>query len=97
MFVADDAKFLSEPMYQTFKNVVDEDFSSDFASYSGKALLCWGAADTATPLSSAKTMNNLIEDSALKVYDGDHYFFMTHAEQVSKEIENTFLKTMEHA
>ncbi|EDZ61307.1 2-hydroxy-6-oxohepta-2,4-dienoate hydrolase [Sulfurimonas gotlandica GD1] len=96
MFVADDAKYLSEPMYQTFKNVVDEDFSDDFAAYNGKALLCWGVGDTATPLSSAQKIDALINDSTLKVYDGDHYFFMTHAEQVSKEIQATFLKTLEH-
>ena len=42
-FVAQDAKKLSEPMYQTFKNVVDEDLSDEFSNYSGKALLCWGS------------------------------------------------------
>jgi pimeloyl-ACP methyl ester carboxylesterase len=94
LFVADDAKSLSEPMYQTFKNVVDEDFSDDFAVYNGKALLCWGESDTATPLSSAKKINELINDSILKVYDGDHYFFMTHAKEVSREIEDIFLKTL---
>lgn len=94
LFVADDAKSLSEPMYQTFKNVVDEDFSHEFSSYSGKALLCWGESDTATPLSSAKKIDELIKDSKLSVYDGDHYFFMKHAEEVSKEIEETFLKTL---
>jgi pimeloyl-ACP methyl ester carboxylesterase len=94
LFVADDAKSLSEPMYQTFKNVVDEDFSDDFAAYNGKALLCWGAEDTATPLSSAQKINELIDDSVLKVYDGDHYFFMIHAQEVSKEIENIFLKSL---
>ncbi|NOR58595.1 MAG: alpha/beta fold hydrolase, partial [Sulfurimonas sp.] len=96
MFVADDAKYLSEPMYQTFKNVVDEDFSSEFANYNGKALLCWGRDDTATPLTSAGVIDDLIEDSTLKVYDGDHYFFMTYADEVSREIESTFLKTLEH-
>ena len=39
LFVADDAKSLSEPMYQTFKNVVNEDFSDEFSSYGGTALL----------------------------------------------------------
>lgn len=94
LFVADDAKSLSEPMYQTFKNVVDEDFSDDFASYGGKALLCWGEADTATPISSAQKINELIKDSTLKVYDGDHYFFMIHAQEVSREIEDVFLKSL---
>ena len=94
LFVADDAKSLSESMYQTFKNVVDEDFSDKFRSYDGKALLFWGRDDTATPLHSAKSIDTLIKDSTLKVYDGDHYFFMKYAEDISKNIEQTFLKIL---
>lgn len=95
-FVASDAKKLSEPMYQTFKNVVDEDFSDEFSRYDGKALLCWGKDDTATPISSANRIKELIKDSSLVVYEGDHYFFMNHAKDVSKNIEESFLKTLEH-
>ena len=95
-FVANDAKKLSEPMYQTFKNVVNEDFSKEFAAFEGKALLCWGREDTATPLSSGKKIEKLIPDATLKVYDGDHYFFMHHARDVAANIEKTFLKTLEH-
>lgn len=95
-FVADDAKKLSEPMYQTFKNVVDEDFSKEFASFGGKALLCWGVNDTATPLSSAKKIDKLVKDSSLITYEGDHYFFLNHAKDVAQNIEKTFLKTLEH-
>ncbi len=94
LFVAEDAKSLSKQMYQTFKNVVDEDFADEFSTYSGKALLCWGKEDTATPLSSAQKIDELINDSKLVVYEGDHYFFMTQAKEVSKEIETTFLKTL---
>ncbi|MEA1893070.1 MAG: alpha/beta hydrolase [Campylobacterota bacterium] len=94
MFVADDAKSLSKHMYETFKNVVDEDFSEEFSLYSEKALLCWGRDDTATPLSSAKKIDELIKDSKLVVYDGDHYFFMTHAQEISCEIEEIFLITL---
>ena len=93
-FVAEDAKTLSEPMYQTFKNVVDEDFLKEFSEYNGKALICWGKDDTATPLSSAQKIDEAIKDSTLKVYDGDHYFFMNHAEEISKEVETTFLSTL---
>ncbi|MDO8453965.1 MAG: alpha/beta hydrolase [Sulfurimonas sp.] len=96
LFVADDAKNLSEPMYQTFKNVVNEDFKNEFALYGGKALLCWGEKDSATPLSSAKKINSLIKNSTLKVYEGDHYFFMNQAKDISENIEATFLKTLEH-
>lgn len=96
LFVADDAKTLNEPMYETFKNVVNEDFSYEFSRYEGKALLFWGKDDTATPLSSAQKINNLVEDSSLKVYEGDHFFFMNTAEDISKNIQETFLKTLEH-
>ncbi|MEK6659237.1 MAG: alpha/beta hydrolase [Campylobacterota bacterium] len=95
-FVANDAKKLSEPMYQTFKNVVDENFSDEFSSYKGKALLCWGRDDTATPISSANKIDKLIKDSKLIVYEGDHYFFMNHAKDISDNIEKIFLKTLEH-
>jgi len=95
-FVAEDAKTLSEHMYQTFKNVVDEDFSKEFSEYHGKALLCWGEEDTATPLSSAKKIEKLIEDSKLIVYEGDHFSFLQHAKDISSKIEETFLETLGH-
>jgi pimeloyl-ACP methyl ester carboxylesterase len=94
LFVADDAKELNEYMYQTFKNVVDEDFSKEFENYNGKALICWGKSDTATPLSSGEKIAKLIKDSTLEVYDEDHYFFMQNAVDISKKIEATFLQTL---
>jgi non-heme chloroperoxidase len=94
LFVAEDAKALSKPMYETFKNVVNEDMSKEFAAYKGKALLCWGKDDTATPLSSAKKIDALVQDSKLEIYEGDHYFFMQNAEDISKKVEATFLATL---
>ncbi len=94
LFVADDAKALSEYMYQTFKNVVNEDFAQMFQSYKGKALLFWGKDDTATPLSSAHKIEALVEDAQLEVYAGDHYFFMKNAEDISQKIEKIFLETL---
>ena len=96
MFVAEDAKQLSEIMYQTFKNVVNEDLTSDFKEYSGKALLCWGKDDTATPLYTAEKMTELIADSRLAVFEGDHYFFMQQADAVAKEVETTVLQMLQH-
>ena len=93
LFVADDAKELSEYMYQTFKNVVNEDFSDEFAKFDAKALLFWGKDDTATPLDSAKKIEALIKDAKLEVYEGDHYFFMKNAQDISTKIETAFLKT----
>jgi len=96
LFVAEDAKSLSKPMYETFKNVVDEDFSKEFSHFNGKALLCWGDEDTATPMSSANEIDSLINDSKLEVYKGDHFFFMDHSSDISQKIEMTFLQTLGH-
>ena len=94
LFVADDAKELSEYMYQTFKNVVNEDFSDEFAKFDDKALLFWGKDDTATPLESAKKIQQLIPDSQLEIYEGDHYFFMKNAQDISAKIQTAFLETL---
>ena len=85
---SNDVQSMSENMYETFKNVVDEDFSSVFKKHKKETLLLWGDDDTATTLSSAKTINNLIEKSSLKVYNGDHYAFLKHTSEMVKEIEN---------
>lgn len=96
LFRADDAKALSETMYKTFKNVVNEEFSDSFRTFRHKALLCWGKDDTATPLYTAEEINELIADSRLAVFEGDHYFFMQHAEGVAKEIEQSILEMHQH-
>jgi len=96
LFVADDAKKLSEHMYQTFKNVLDEDFSCEFSLYNGKALICFASEDTATPLSSGEKINSLIKDSTLEVFEGDHFFFMNNSQEIATKVQETFLKTLSH-
>lgn len=86
-FVADDAKTLKENMYETFKIVIAEDFSSEFRAYEGNALLFWGRSDTATPLYTAKEIASSMKNAKLFEYEGDHYFFMHHAKDISKKIE----------
>jgi pimeloyl-ACP methyl ester carboxylesterase len=94
LFVASDAKELNAYMYETFKNVVNEDFSDEFSKYDGKALLFWGRSDTATPLSSAEKIDKLVENSTLYIYDGDHYFFMDNVADIAKKIESEFLNSL---
>ena len=81
-----DVNMMDENMYETFKNVVDEDFSEIFSSYVGKAKLFWGQTDTATTLSSGKTMHNLIKGSEFYSYPDDHYFFLKHYTDVSSKV-----------
>ncbi len=83
-FRSSDVNTMSEQMYQTFKNVVNEDFSSIFASCESETYIFWGNADTATSLDSGKTIHNLIKNSQFKEYDGDHYFFLRYAKDIEK-------------
>jgi len=85
-FVSRDAKKMSENMYETFKNVVDEDFKPIFSDYEGKTLIFWGRSDKATPLTSGEKISNLIKNSEFYVLEGDHYFFLNHSAKIAKKI-----------
>ena len=86
-FAASDAKEMSEAMYETFKNVVDEDFSKQFQAFENEALLFWGKEDTATPLSSGEKMATLIKHSHFYPLEGDHFFFLKHAALIDKTLQ----------
>ncbi len=83
-----DANNLNEGMYQTFKNVVDEDFSEIFAKFSKKATIFWGINDKATSLDSGKKISKLIKNSRFFELKGDHYFFL----EQGGEIDRLFCK-----
>ena len=94
LFVAPDAQGMSHEMYETFKNVVDEDFESRFAKCKSKTLCFWGKEDTATPLYTGEKIAGLIENSAFYPLDGDHYFFLKHphfiAQTIIQECKETY-------
>ncbi len=92
LFVSKDAKGMSEAMYETFKQVVDEDFSHHFASFDKDALLFWGKEDRATPLECAQKIASLIPKSELVVMDGDHYFFLGQGEKIMKRVKERYEK-----
>lgn len=86
LFVAPDAQGMSHEMYETFKNVVDEDFEAEFAKSRSKALCFWGKEDTATPLYTGEKIAGLIQDSKFYPLDGDHFFFLRHKEFIAEAI-----------
>lgn len=86
LFVAPDAQGMSHEMYETFKNVVDEDFEARFVTFSNQALLFWGKEDTATPLYTGEKIATLIKDSQLYPLGGDHFFFLQHADFIEKTL-----------
>ena len=86
LFVAPDAQNMSQEMYETFKNVVDEDFEDSFSASKSKALCFWGKEDTATPLYTGEKIAGLIADSEFYPLDGDHFFFLKHADLIAETI-----------
>ena len=86
LFVAPDAQGISHEMYETFKNVVDEDFEASFAKSQSRALCFWGKEDTATPLYTGEKIAGLIENSEFYPLDGDHFFFLAHKDFIAKTI-----------
>ncbi len=89
LFVSDDAKGMSHEMYETFKNVVNEQFEENFTKVEGKALLFWGKEDSATPLWTAQKIDGLIKDSKLYPLDGDHFFFLKHSQFIAETITSS--------
>jgi len=94
MLRSKDVENMSQNMYETFKNVVDEDFSEVFGNYTKDTIIFWGEKDTATTLNSGKTINQLIKNSFFKSYDGDHYFFMKYADDICDIITNKIKKEL---
>ena len=90
IFATRDVDGLSQNMYETLKKVVDEDFSEVFSSFQKRALVYWGKSDKAVPIDNAYEIKSLIKDSKLRVYEGDHFFFLKNAEKICKD----FLKDL---
>ncbi len=91
LFATKDVEGMSKNMYETLKNVVDEDFSSLFKSYEKESLKSRGREDKTTPLESGKKIASLMKGSLFFEMEGDHYFFLKNAKEISKKIEEKVL------
>lgn len=72
-----DYRDASPLMRRILVNVVNEDLKDLLPNIKQSTLLIWGTADTATPLSDAKLMEQLIPDAGLAEIPGcGHYSFL---------------------
>lgn len=72
-----DYRNASPKMKAVLSKCVNEDLQHVMPDIKAPALLIWGSADTATPLSDAKIMEKLIPDAGLVSFDGcGHYSFL---------------------
>ena len=79
LFATKDVSGMSQVMYETLKKVVDEDFEPIFAAFQNKACVYWGRDDAAVPLWNGEKITALIKNSKMRVYEGDHFFFLKNA------------------
>ncbi len=89
-FATKDADGMPKNMYETLKNVVDENFEQVFANFKNEALIFWGEDDKATSLASGEKIASLIKNSNFYKFSGDHYFFLKNGE----EIKDIFMQKM---
>lgn len=88
-FGSEDYKKASPVMKQCLVNLVNEDLRKYLPNINVPTLLIWGENDTATPISDAKIMEELIPDSGLvKVENCSHYVFLERPAYVNKIINN---------
>ena len=91
IFRSKDVENMSQNMYETFKNVVDEDFTEYFKGFYNHTLIFWGETDTATSLASGKKISQLIKNSDFRSYPEDHYFFLKNSQDISNVIEKCII------
>ena len=91
LFRSKDVTQMNQAMYETFKNVVNEDFTHHFQNFQGKAYIFWGKEDRATALHSGEKIHTLIQNSEFVSYNGDHYFFIKNANDLTQRLENGIL------
>ena len=75
-FASNDANQMNQFMYETFKNVVNEDFEPFFKACKSNTLIIWGKDDTATSIESGIKISKIINNSKFFPLEGDHYFFL---------------------
>ncbi|AJC86143.1 alpha/beta fold hydrolase [Campylobacter sp. RM16704] len=91
-FISKDVQGMNEVMYETFKKVVNENFENEFQKIKSPILIFWGNEDKATPLKSGAVIHSLAQKGKFFALDGDHFFFLKHADFICEKIHEDFLK-----
>jgi len=71
-------------MYETLKNVVDENFEEHFQAFQNKTLIFWGKDDSTTPLECGEKIESMMANGRLYPLEGDHYFFLTNGQKIEE-------------
>lgn len=85
-----DYKAATGVLREILVNTVNTDLSSCAKKIKVPTLLIWGDNDEAVPVSEAKELEKLIEDSALIVLKGTHYCYLENLYHVASILNNFF-------
>lgn len=88
---SDDYRNASPIMRQCLVKAVNEDLTALLPNIKCDTLLIWGDADTATPISDAKIMEEKIPEAGLAVIKGAGHFCFLEQPVLFKNIINSFL------
>ncbi len=90
-FASTDYKNLDKNMYQTFKNIVNEDLKYTYKNIIQETLLIWGENDKSTPLKDGIYINNNIPNSELVIYQKASHFSYLDYPILTNNIINEFI------
>ena len=85
---SEDYRNASPLMRDILVKTVNQDLSENARKIKCPTLLIWGENDQAVPVSEAKELENLINDSALIVLPGTHYCYLENLNQVVNILYN---------
>ena len=83
-----DYKNASPIMKEILVKTVNQDLSEYAKKIKCSTLLIWGESDEAVPVSEARELDELLDDSALIVLPGTHYCYLENLNQVINIINN---------
>ncbi len=85
---SEDYRNASPVMREVLVKTVNQDLSEEAKKIKCSTLLIWGENDVAVPVSEAKELDNLLQDSALIVLPGTHYCYLENLKQVVNILYN---------
>ncbi|MCF6172900.1 MAG: acyltransferase family protein [Campylobacteraceae bacterium] len=50
-------------------------------------LIYWGKDDKIVPIDNAEQINRYVKNSKMRIYDGDHFFFLGNAKQICEDFK----------
>lgn len=90
-----DYRSASEGMRRTMVRCINEDLTPLLPAVAVPTLLIWGSADTATPLSDGRLMEQRIPDAGLVVLEGAGHFAFTQQWGLCSRVLDSFIKPTE--